>query len=170
MQPEPHAVVTVTLDGRPTTFAAPVRETLADSLRRRCHVRSVHLGCEHGVCGACTIVFDGETARSCLMFSAQADGHTVDTVESETDEPILAHLRDAFSRHHALQCGFCTPGFLTAAAELLGEHPEPERLNAGVVREALSGNLCRCTGYHNIVEAVLDAGRKVATTRERGEV
>ncbi|MGE3445892.1 MAG: (2Fe-2S)-binding protein [Acidimicrobiia bacterium] len=151
--------VTTRVNGRPTAFVAPARESLADALRHRCHVRSVHLGCEHGVCGACTVLVDGVTARSCLMLAVQADGHDVTTLEATGtgSTETVAKLQDSFSRHHALQCGFCTPGFLMAAAELLDEHPEPSGLDAHTVREALSGNLCRCTGYHNIVRAVLDA-------------
>lgn len=156
---EPHTAINIEINGRPTGILAPVRETLADTLRHRCRIRSVHLGCEHGVCGACTVWLDGATARSCLTLAATVDGHSVETVESDRPNPLLRSLRDAFSRHHALQCGFCTPGFLLTAAEVLSEHPDAATLTADEVREVLSGNICRCTGYQNIVAAVLDVAR-----------
>lgn len=156
---EQTCAVTIRINGRSRALVVTARESLADALRHRCHVRSVHLGCEHGVCGACTVLVDGVTVRSCLFLAAQADGHEVLTVEATklAESGVMARLQASFSRHHALQCGFCTPGFLLAAAELILEHPEPAALNARDVREALSGNLCRCTGYHNIVRAVLEA-------------
>jgi len=166
MTPDEPTVVSTTVNGRPTVFVAPARESLADALRHRCHTRSVHLGCEHGVCGACTVMLDGATVRSCLLLAAQADGHEVTTIEvadapgaSDDAGPAgtIARLQRSFSARHALQCGFCTPGFLLAAAELIDEHEAPHTLVAADVREGLSGNLCRCTGYHNIVDAVLDA-------------
>ncbi|GHH63394.1 (2Fe-2S)-binding protein [Streptosporangium violaceochromogenes] len=152
MSGETAITVSATVNGRRQTFTCEARETLADALRRRCQVRGVHLGCEHGVCGACTIRFDGVTARSCLMFAPQADGAEIVTVEGLADGDELHPLQEAFSRHHALQCGFCTPGFLMVAQELLAEGGP---LTEEVVREAISGNICRCTGYHNIVEAIL---------------
>jgi carbon-monoxide dehydrogenase small subunit len=146
--------VSATVNGRRQTFTCEARETLADALRHRCQVRGIHLGCEHGVCGACTIRLQGNTVRSCLMFAAQADGAEIVTVEGLADGDELHPLQKAFSEHHALQCGFCTPGFLMVAQELL-ESGEP--LTEESVREAISGNICRCTGYHNIVEAILAA-------------
>jgi carbon-monoxide dehydrogenase small subunit len=155
--------VTTTVDGRRQTFTCEARETLADALRHRCQVKGVHLGCEHGVCGACTVRFDGRTARSCLLFAAQADGVEIETVEGLADGDDLHPLQESFSRHHALQCGFCTPGFLLVAQELLAEGGE---IDETTVRERISGNICRCTGYHNIVDAILDvAGTPVEVKR-----
>jgi aerobic-type carbon monoxide dehydrogenase small subunit (CoxS/CutS family) len=135
------------------------RTTLADFLREDAGLTGTHLGCEHGVCGACTVLLDGRSARSCLILAVQASGHAVRTVEGLAgDDAGLHPLQDAFSRLHGLQCGFCTPGFLMAAVELLAEQPDPDERD---VREALSGNLCRCTGYVNIVKAVLDAAERM---------
>ena len=135
------------------------RLLLADLLREEFRLTGTHLGCEHGACGACTVLVDGEPVRSCLLFAVQADGCQVQTVEglaargSEPDE-ILHPLQEAFRQRHALQCGFCTPGILMTLAAYLREHPSPTESD---IREALSGNLCRCTGYQNIVLAALDA-------------
>ena len=135
------------------------RLLLADLLREEFRLTGTHLGCEHGACGACTVLVDGEPVRSCLLFAVQADGCQVQTVEglaargSEPDE-ILHPLQEAFRQRHALQCGFCTPGILMTLAAYLREHPSPTESD---IREALSGNLCRCTGYQNIVQAGLDA-------------
>ena len=135
------------------------RTTLADFLREDAGLTGTHLGCEHGVCGACTVLLDGRSVRSCLVLAVQASGHAVRTVEGLADDDAALHpLQDAFSRLHGLQCGFCTPGFLMAAVEFLAEHPDPDERD---VREALSGNLCRCTGYVNIVKAVLDAAERM---------
>ena len=134
------------------------RTLLSDFIRHGAGLTGTHVGCEHGVCGACTVQIDGETVRSCLMLAAQADGRSVLTVEglAPGDEP-LHPLQAAFREHHALQCGFCTPGFLLSAEALLRERPDPSEAE---VREALAGNLCRCTGYEGIVEAVLDVARQ----------
>ena len=134
------------------------RTLLSDFIRHGAGLTGTHVGCEHGVCGACTVQIDGETVRSCLMLAAQADGRSVLTVEglAPGDEP-LHPLQAAFREHHALQCGFCTPGFLLSAEALLRERPDPSETE---VREALAGNLCRCTGYEGIVEAVLDVARQ----------
>lgn len=170
MSVESQRQVSVTLNGSAVSFVAPVRESLADSLRHRCHIRSVHLGCEHGVCGACTVTLDDVTVRSCLLLAAQADGHVIDTVEAAAtaaDADLLPRLQESFSRHHALQCGFCTPGFLLAARELIAETERPEELNADAVRHGLSGNLCRCTGYQNIIAAVLDVAKQTTGTEEQ---
>lgn len=148
--------VTIRLDGRARSFTCEARESLADALRERCGVRGVHLGCEHGICGACTVWVDGRSARSCLMLAAQADGAEITTVESLA-RGELHPLQMSFSRHHALQCGYCTPGMLMTALEVVRD--AADELDEPAVREALSGNLCRCTGYQSIVDAVLDYAR-----------
>jgi carbon-monoxide dehydrogenase small subunit len=130
--------------------------SLADFLREELRLTGTHLGCEHGVCGACTVIVDGASIRSCLMFAVQADGASVTTVEGLAPAGELGDLRRAFREHHALQCGFCTPGLLTTAQAFLAENPEP---TPDEVRVALSGNVCRCTGYIGIVEAVLATAR-----------
>jgi aerobic-type carbon monoxide dehydrogenase small subunit (CoxS/CutS family) len=132
-------------------FAEP-RMTLADFLREELRLTGTHLGCEYGVCGACTILLDGQTARSCLMLAVQAEGHDLTTVEGLAPDGAPLHpIQQAFSAKHGLQCGFCTPGFLLSVHELLAENPDPDEAE---IRSWLSGNLCRCTGYQNIVEAV----------------
>jgi carbon-monoxide dehydrogenase small subunit len=151
----------MTVNGAIVDRRVDPRMSLGDLLRDELGLTGTHLGCEHGVCGACTVLLDGRSARACLVLAAQADGHEVTTVEGLSGEPI-DRLRAAFSEHHALQCGFCTPGFLIASVELLGEGVTGEEQ----VREALSGNVCRCTGYQGIVTAVLQAAlptRKVTT-------
>ena len=134
---------------------AEPRTTLADFLRDELGLTGTHLGCEHGVCGACTILVDGRSARSCLMLAVQAEGHELTTVEglAPADGP-LHPIQEAFAEKHGLQCGFCTPGFLLSVHELLAENPDPDE---NEIRERLSGNICRCTGYHNIVQSVLYA-------------
>jgi carbon-monoxide dehydrogenase small subunit len=136
-----------------------VRVTLADFLRHQLGLTGTHVGCEHGVCGACTILFDGRSARSCLMLAVQADGHEILTVEGIAPDPDTLHpLQAAFREHHGLQCGFCTPGMLTTLLEFLRDNPDPSDEE---VRVAISGNLCRCTGYNSIVAATLDAARRL---------
>lgn len=130
------------------------RVSLADCLRDVLHLTGTHLGCEHGVCGACTVIIDGEAVRSCLTLAVQADGATIVTVEGLSNDNALTPLQSAFRKHHALQCGFCTPGMITTAHALLTEEPDAD---AERVRDVLSGNICRCTGYVPIVEAVLEA-------------
>jgi len=131
------------------------RVTLADFLRDELALTGTHLACEHGVCGACTVLVDGRSARACLLFAVQAAGHAVTTVEGLSGPRESLHpVQEAFSEKHGLQCGFCTPGFLMSAVELLKENPRPSEEE---IREHLSGNLCRCTGYQNIVSAVLYA-------------
>jgi aerobic-type carbon monoxide dehydrogenase small subunit (CoxS/CutS family) len=132
------------------------RLTLADFLREDLDLTGTHLGCEHGVCGACTILFNGEAVRSCLLLAAQADGAALQTVEGLAQGDILHPLQRAFQDNHALQCGFCTPGFLMTGIAFLNDTPQPTEAQ---VREALSGNICRCTGYMPIVQAVLQASR-----------
>ncbi len=140
------------------------RLSLADCLRDVLGLTGTHLGCEHGVCGACTVIVDGQAVRSCLTLAVQADGERITTVEGLSPEAGLSPLQAAFRKHHALQCGFCTPGMLTTAHALLSEEPDAD---ADRVREVLSGNICRCTGYVPIVEAVLEA--RAAYRKMEGE-
>jgi len=142
------------LNGALVTVDVEPRLHLADCLREVLGKTGTHLGCEHGVCGACTVIVDGAAVRACLMLTAQAEGSTIVTVEGLSNEAALTPLQTAFRKHHALQCGFCTPGMLTTAHALLTEEPDAD---ADRIRSALSGNLCRCTGYIPIVEAVLEA-------------
>jgi carbon-monoxide dehydrogenase small subunit len=151
--------IAVTVNGKPHEATVPVRVTLADFLRHQLGLTGTHLGCEHGVCGACTILFDGYSARSCLMLAVQADGHEIMTVEGiAIDAGTLHPLQQAFHEHHGLQCGFCTPGILTTLIELLRDNPDPTEED---IRIGISGNLCRCTGYQNVVVAALDAARRL---------
>ena len=143
-----------TVNGADCTVSVEARTSLADCLRHELKLTGTHLGCEHGVCGACTIIVNGDAVRSCLMLAAQADGCDIVTVEGLSSGDDLGPLQMAFRRHHALQCGFCTPGILTTAHALLSAEPDAD---AERVREVLSGNICRCTGYVPIVEAILDA-------------
>jgi carbon-monoxide dehydrogenase small subunit len=142
------------LNGKAVQAEVPVRTTLADCIRHELLQTGTHVGCEHGVCGACTVIVNGAAVRSCLMLAVQAEGATVVTVEGLSDESKLSPLQAAFRKHHALQCGFCTPGMLTTAHALLSEEPDADKAR---IREVLSGNLCRCTGYIPIVEAVYEA-------------
>ena len=135
------------------------RKLLSDFLREDLGLTGTHIGCEHGVCGACTIVLDGEAVRSCLMFAVQANGAAVSTVEGLADGAKLNALQQAFHEQHALQCGFCTPGILMSMTVLLAENSKPTEEN---IRTALSGNLCRCTGYQNIIRAVALAAARLA--------
>src|SRR6478672_6181552 len=146
--------VHLTVNGHPREGHCEPRRLLVDFLREDLGLTGTHIGCEHGICGACTVMFNGEAARSCLMLAVQADGADLMTVEGLARDGKLHPLQEAFWEHHGLQCGFCTPGMLMAAADLLQRNPSPSE---GEVREALAGNLCRCTGYHNIVKAVLAA-------------
>jgi len=152
----------LTVNGQAVSASVEPRLTLADFLRQRLRLTGTHVGCEHGVCGACTVLMaDGDNpvqaVRACLMFAVQADGARLTTVEGLSPEGELNDLQRAFQRHHALQCGFCTPGMLATATALLAANPRP---SADEVREAISGNLCRCTGYVPIVEAILDAAER----------
>ena len=142
------------LNGKSVEVDVPVRTTLADCIRHDLMQTGTHLGCEHGVCGACTVIVDGEAVRSCLMLAVQAEGTKVVTVEGLTPAEGLSPLQQSFRKHHALQCGFCTPGFLTTAHALLTQEPDADIER---IRHVLSGNLCRCTGYIPIVEAVYAA-------------
>lgn len=145
--------VNLTLNGVEHESSCESRTTLLDFIRHDLGATGTHAGCEHGVCGACTVEVDGQVVRSCLMFACQAHGSVVQTVEGISERGELSDLQAAFKKHHALQCGFCTSGFLMSANDLLNKNPNPTELE---VREGLSGNICRCTGYVGIVEAVLE--------------
>jgi aerobic carbon-monoxide dehydrogenase small subunit len=153
--------ISITVNNKTYNETVPVRVTLADFLRHQLKLTGTHLGCEHGVCGACTVLFDGHSARSCLMLAVQADDHEIVTIEGiAPDDTTLHPLQEAFRDNHGLQCGFCTPGILTTLLEFLRDNPEPTEED---VRIAISGNLCRCTGYQNIVAAALDAAARLRT-------
>ena len=159
MSPVKQVQVRLRVNGVEYVRTAEVRKTLADFIREDIGLTGTHLGCEHGVCGACTILLGDQPVRSCLMFAVQAEGAEITTVEALGTPEALNPLQQAFMDHHALQCGFCTPGFLMSATVLLRENPRPTDAQ---VREYLSGHLCRCTGYQNIVEAVLAAAGAAA--------
>ncbi|HSB48354.1 MAG TPA: (2Fe-2S)-binding protein [Burkholderiales bacterium] len=151
--------ISVTVNGRRHEAEVETRHTLADFLRQQLGLTGTHLGCEHGVCGACTVLLDGHSVRGCLMLAVQANGHEIATVEGIARSATELHpLQQAFRDNHGLQCGFCTPGILTTLLEFLRENPDPTE---DEVRIALSGNLCRCTGYQGIVAAALDAARRM---------
>jgi carbon-monoxide dehydrogenase small subunit len=152
--------IRLTVNGRVYERTVAVRMTLADCLREELNLTGTHLGCEHGVCGACTVLYDGAAVRSCLMLAVQADGAELMTVEGLAQGDTLHPLQQAFQEYHALQCGFCTPGFLMTAYALLQETPHPSR---DEVREAISGNICRCTGYAPIVQAIVQASHASQT-------
>ena len=143
--------ITLTINGRAHAISVEPRKTLVDAIREDCGLTGTHIGCEHGVCGACTVILDGEAVRSCLMFAVQAQGKAIRTVEGLADGKTLHPLQRAFMAHHGLQCGFCTPGFLMLATNALEQHPD---IDDEELRDVLSSNLCRCTGYQNIVKAV----------------
>ncbi len=148
--------ITVTVNGERVTRRVAARQHLIDFLRDELDLTGSHAGCEHGVCGACTLRIDGEIVRGCLMLAVQADGARIDTIEGLSDSGEIADLQRAFVQRNALQCGFCTPGMLIAAADLLARNPAASRAE---IREHLAGNFCRCTGYHAIVDAVESTGR-----------
>jgi carbon-monoxide dehydrogenase small subunit len=150
--------VSITINGRRYTGECEPRLTLADFIRHDCGLTGTHLGCEHGVCGACTVLLDGRSARACLMLAVQADGADITTVEGLAVEDELNALQQAFWDNHGLQCGFCTPGMLMSVTEFLHDHPDPTEAE---VRQCISGNLCRCTGYASIVSSVLSAAEKL---------
>ncbi|OGP21433.1 MAG: (2Fe-2S)-binding protein [Deltaproteobacteria bacterium GWA2_57_13] len=157
--------ITVTVNGKSYERLVEARVTLADFLRNELDLTGTHLGCEHGVCGACTILLNGEAVRSCSLLAVQADGAELLTVEGLARGAELHPLQQAFQDQHALQCGFCTPGFLMTAYAFLKERPKPTETE---VREAISGNLCRCTGYLPIVQAVLQASQEIAANSGKG--
>jgi carbon-monoxide dehydrogenase small subunit len=164
--PADTVTIELTVNGRKLKKTTEARRTLADFLREDLNLTGTHLGCEHGACGACTVLIDGAPARSCLTLAAQADGTSIRTVEGLASQGAggekLHPVQAAFKRHHALQCGFCTPGFLTAAVALLEENPDPSEAQ---VRDYLSGNICRCTGYQFIVDAVLSAAKEMRAAK-----
>src|ERR687897_3697265 len=150
--------INVTINGRQYRGEVEPRRLLTDFLRDHLHLTGTHIGCEHGVCGACTIMLNGRTARSCLTLAVQADGANIITIEGLRAEDGTRHpIQQIFLENFALQCGYCTPGMLVTAIELLQDNPNPNELE---VREALSGNICRCTGYQAIIDAVLEAARQ----------
>jgi carbon-monoxide dehydrogenase small subunit len=169
--------LTLTVNGRVHAARVPSRRLLSDALRHDLRLVGTHVGCEHGVCGACTVLLDGVPVRACLMFAASAEGHAVTTVEGlgpagdgpaangVSADPPLSAVQQAFRECHALQCGFCTPGFLTTVTAFLQENPAP---TADDARQAIAGNLCRCTGYQNIVAAVLRAAELTAAELTEG--
>jgi len=148
--------ITLTVNGETYERSVEVRTSLVDFLRDTLALTGTHVGCEHGVCGACTVLHRGEPVRACLLLAVQMDGEAIETVEGLADGDRLHTIQQAFWDHHGLQCGFCTPGMLMTVKALLAEQPDPSERE---IREALSGNLCRCTGYHFIVEAVRAAAR-----------
>jgi aerobic carbon-monoxide dehydrogenase small subunit len=154
------------INGSVVADEVPPRLSLADFLRERRNLTGTHLGCEHGVCGACTVLVDGEPARSCLMLAVACDDRTVETIEGFAGDPVMAALRRNFHQHHALQCGFCTPAMLITACDLI------RRGRAGSeheIREGLAGNICRCTGYTNIVTAIAEAAKEIGKEAAHGQ-
>jgi carbon-monoxide dehydrogenase small subunit len=147
-------VITLTVNGTPMTAAVEPRRSLLDCLRDDLHLHGTHVGCEHGVCGCCNVILDGQVVRSCLIFAVQVDGSTVTTVEGLETAEGLSPIQEAFCEHHGLQCGFCTPGMLITLTDLLTNNPRPTEQE---VIDAVSGNLCRCTGYQQILDAAHSA-------------
>lgn len=157
--------ILATINGREVSAIVPARLSLADFLRDRLGLTGTNVGCEHGVCGACTIIVDGQIARSCLFLAAQVDGRVVETIEAAAATGRVATLQATFVRRNALQCGFCTPGILLTASALLEQTPQPTR---DEIREYLSGNYCRCTGYQAIVDAIEEASKSTSNDTEEG--
>ena len=155
--------VTVTVNGEGYRVVVEARKTLADFLREDCALTGTHLGCEHGVCGACTVIVDGVALRSCLLFAIQADGAEITTIEGIGEPGALSPVQEAFRAEHGLQCGFCTPGFVVSVHAFLATNPTP---STEEIRDALSGNLCRCTGYQGIIRAVQQAATAMAAAND----
>jgi carbon-monoxide dehydrogenase small subunit len=159
----PEVAVRLVVNGEPREARVEPRKTLADFLREDCRLTGTHLGCEHGVCGACTVLVDGAATRACLVFAVQVDGAEITTIEGiAAQDGTLSPVQAAFRDCHGLQCGFCTPGFIVSVTAFLRDHPDPSERE---IREALSGNLCRCTGY----QGILDAVRRAASALREGE-
>ncbi len=156
--PQAYRSVEITVNGQTYNKQVEPRRLLSDFLRDDLDLRGTHVGCEHGICGACTVLMNGHTVRSCLMFAVQANGAEITTIEGLATNGELHPLQEGFWENHGLQCGFCTPGFLLSACELLERNPDPTEEE---VRVGLSGNMCRCTGYQGIVESVLAAAEKM---------
>ena len=152
------AAITLTINGRKHPISVEARRTLADAIREDCGQTGTHIGCEHGICGACTVIVDDEPVRSCLMFAVQADGKKIRTIEGLADGETLHPMQKAFMDHHGLQCGFCTPGFLMLAVGVLEREPD---ISDEDLVDVLSSNLCRCTGYQNIIKAVRAAAKEM---------
>ena len=150
--------ITLTVNGQNHELLVEPRKLLADALREDCRLTGTHVGCEHGVCGACTVLVDGKPVRSCLTYAIQMEGHEVSTIESVAVNAALSPLQQALHEAHGLQCGFCTPGIVMTFEAFLKSHPEPSEEE---IRDALSGNLCRCTGYQNIVKAIQKAAEQM---------
>ena len=150
--------ITVTLNGAKVVHDVEPRETLADFVRDRCGLTATHLGCEHGACGACTVVLDGLVTRSCLVLAVMCDGCAIETLEGLRNNPAMEVIRKHFHEHHGLQCGFCTPGMLIMARDILARRPVAD---AATVRHELSGQICRCTGYTGIVKSIVSAGQEL---------
>ena len=152
------SAITLIINGRAHAIAVEPRRTLADAIREDCGQTGTHIGCEHGICGACTVIVDGEPVRSCLMFAVQADGKEIRTVEGLANGDALHPMQQAFMDNHGLQCGFCTPGFLMLAVGVLEREPN---ISEEDLLDVLSSNLCRCTGYQNIIKAVRAAAKEM---------
>jgi 2-furoyl-CoA dehydrogenase 2Fe-2S iron sulfur subunit len=156
-------LVTLNVNGRTVTGQAEPRTLLSDFLRHELKLFGTHVGCEHGVCGACTVLVDGRAVRTCVQYAVECDGAEIRTVEGLAEAGLLNELQQAFKRHHALQCGFCTPGILMSATHFLADNPAPSE---AAVRDMLSGHICRCTGYYPIVAAIMDAARSLRAEKE----
>ena len=157
-QPEQMCPLTCTVNGVMQTATVPVRKTLLDFVREDLMLTGAHAGCEHGVCGCCNVLLDGELVRACILLAVQADGHEVTTIEGVGTARQMHPVQAAFAEHHGLQCGYCTPGMIMAAVDLLQSNPKPTEQE---IREAIAGNLCRCTGYMQIVEAIKAAAAEL---------
>ncbi len=162
--PQAYRSVEITVNGLTYNRQVEPRKLLSDFLREDLDLRGTHVGCEHGICGACTVLMNGHTVRSCLMFAVQANGAEITTIEGLAKNGELHPLQEGFWENHGLQCGFCTPGFLLSACELLERNPDPTEEE---VRIGLSGNMCRCTGYQGLVESVLAAAEKMKAPEDR---